>query len=74
VPGVTATNTDSTNLHGVRQNGADQWGRGGLWGSHTGSPPCPGPQAGGYNILFAEGHVRWFLKWAKTKMTRHAKE
>ncbi|MDP2898389.1 MAG: prepilin-type N-terminal cleavage/methylation domain-containing protein [bacterium] len=55
-------------------NGGDQWGRGGLWGSHTGSPPYPGPHAGGYNILFADSHVRWFGKWVEGRITRHAEQ
>jgi len=53
-------------------NGGDPWGRGGLWGSHTGSPPYPGPHSGGYNILFADWHVAWFGEWDSEKMTRHA--
>jgi prepilin-type processing-associated H-X9-DG protein len=53
---------------------SDQWGKGGLWGSHTGSPPYPGPHGGGYNILFADSHVRWYGKWVKGKITRHAEQ
>lgn len=66
-------NADMTDQWG-NNNGGDQWGRGALWSSFMGSPPFPGPHGGGYNILFADWHVRWHGKWVKGKMTRHAEQ
>lgn len=68
-----AHNGDMTDQWG-NNNGGDQWGSGGLWRSHSGSPPFPGPHGGGYNILFADWHVRWHGKWVKGRMTRHAEQ
>jgi len=52
----------------------DGFGAGGLWESCCNSPPFPGPHAGGYNILFADYHVRWFGVWITGKMTRRAEQ
>jgi len=53
-------------------SGADGYGPGGLWYYYSGGPDFSGPHAGGYNILFADWHVKWFGKWASKYMTRHA--
>jgi len=66
-------NADMTDQWG-NNSGGDEWGRGALWNSFTGSPPFSGPHEGGYNILFADWHVRWHDKWDTGKMTRHAEQ
>jgi len=54
--------------------GPDGFGPGGLWYYHSGGPEFPGPHAGGYNILFADWHVRFFGRWVKGDITRHAEQ
>ena len=51
---------------------SDVWGPGGLWYYHSGGPDFSGPHEAGYNILFADWHVKWFGEWDKESMTRHA--
>ncbi len=65
---------DMTDETSGSSTGGDGYGEGGLWGSCCNSPPFPGPHAGGYNILFADYHVRWFGVWTTGKMTRHAEQ
>ena len=54
--------------------GPDGYGPGGLWHYHSGGPDFSGPHSGGYNMLFADWHVKWFGNWVKGKMTRHAEQ
>ncbi len=56
----------------ANNGGPDGYGPGGLWNSNAGGPDFSGPHSGGYNILFADYHVRWFGRWVKGMMTRHA--
>ncbi len=55
-------------------SGFDGYGPGGLWWYKSGGPNWPGPHATGYNILFADSHVRWFGQLAEGKFTRHAEQ
>lgn len=45
----------------------DEWG-------NSGGPDYSGPHSGGYNILFADWHVKWYGKWSKGEMTRLAEQ
>jgi prepilin-type N-terminal cleavage/methylation domain-containing protein/prepilin-type processing-associated H-X9-DG protein len=54
--------------------GPDGYGTGGLWYYHSGGPDFSGPHEGGYNVVFCDGHVRWFGKWDRARMTRHAEQ
>lgn len=67
-----AHNADPSDEYG--NSGFDGYGPGGLWNCYTGGPDFPGPHAGGYNILFADWHVKWFGKLAKGEITRHAEQ
>lgn len=55
-------------------SGFDGYGPGGLWWYKSGGPTWPGPHSGGYNILFADAHVRWFGTLVEGKFTRHAQQ
>ncbi len=68
------TDADMTDEWHINDGTGDGYGAGGLWLSCCNSPPFPGPHAGGYNILFADGHVRWFGTWITGKMTKRAEE
>jgi len=48
--------------------GGDGHGTGVLW--WNGSNQVDGPHDGGHNILFADGHVQWFVRWDSNQMTR----
>ncbi len=50
---------------------SDAYGPGGLWHYPYGGPDFSGPHDGGYDILFADWHVKWFEAWDSEKMTRH---
>lgn len=58
----------------------DEWGNiedemggpGGLWWYQDGGPRWPGPHSGGYNVLFADSHVRWFGKLVEGQISRRA--
>lgn len=65
-------NADPTD--GFGNSGFDGYGQGALWYSYTGGPDFSGPHGGGYDILFADGHVKWFGKLVKGKITRHAEQ
>jgi prepilin-type N-terminal cleavage/methylation domain-containing protein/prepilin-type processing-associated H-X9-DG protein len=65
-------NADPTD--GFGNTGFDGYGPGALWHSYAGGPDFSGPHAGGYNILFADGHVKWFGRLVKGKLTRHAEQ
>ncbi len=65
-------NADPSDEYG--NSGFDGYGPGGLWYCFTGGPDFSGPHAGGYNILFADCHVKWFGKLIKGKITRHAEQ
>ncbi len=66
------TDADMTDEWGnARTAFSDSWGPGGLWHYYTGGPDFSGPHEGGYNILFADWHVKWFGKWESKSMTRH---
>lgn len=52
----------------------DGYGPGGLWWYQDGGPKWPGPHSGGYNVLFADSHVRWFGKLVVGQLTRHAEQ
>jgi prepilin-type N-terminal cleavage/methylation domain-containing protein/prepilin-type processing-associated H-X9-DG protein len=54
--------------------GPDGHGPGGLWYYHSGGPTFPGPHSGGYNVLFCDGHVRWFGRWDEARMKRLAEQ
>jgi prepilin-type N-terminal cleavage/methylation domain-containing protein/prepilin-type processing-associated H-X9-DG protein len=54
--------------------GPDGHGPGGLWNYHSGGPDYSGTHSGGYDILFADWHVKWYGKWAKGEMTRYAEQ
>jgi len=67
----------------TKADGSDEWGNnsgfdgygpGGLWYYFTGGPDFSGPHSGGFNILFADYHVKWFGKRVKGKITRHAEQ
>jgi prepilin-type processing-associated H-X9-DG protein len=64
------TDADMTDEWG-NAGGPDGYGAGGLWDCYTGGPDFSGPHEGGYNILFADWHVKWFGKWESKSMTRH---
>ncbi len=49
------------------QDGGDGHGTGELWYWYK---IVPGPHNGGHNILFADGHAKWFAKWDSSQMTR----
>ena len=55
-------------------SGFDGYGPGGLWWYQDGGPRWPGPHSGGYNVLFADSHVRWFGKLVEGQLTRHAQQ
>ncbi|MDP2898391.1 MAG: prepilin-type N-terminal cleavage/methylation domain-containing protein [bacterium] len=55
-------------------SGFDGYGPGGLWWYSGGGPRWPGPHSGGYNVLFADSHVRWFGKLVEGQLTRHAQQ
>ncbi len=55
-------------------SGFDGYGSGGLWYYHSGGPDFSGPHGGGYSILFADSHVRWFGELTEGKFTRHAEQ
>jgi prepilin-type processing-associated H-X9-DG protein len=55
-------------------SGFDGYGSGGLWYYHSGGPDFSGPHGGGYNIFFADSHVRWFGELTEGKFTRHAEQ
>jgi prepilin-type processing-associated H-X9-DG protein/prepilin-type N-terminal cleavage/methylation domain-containing protein len=65
-------NADPSDEYG--NSGFDGYGPGGLWYCFTGGPDFSGPHSGGYNILFADWHVKWFGKLVKGKLTRHAEQ
>jgi prepilin-type N-terminal cleavage/methylation domain-containing protein/prepilin-type processing-associated H-X9-DG protein len=67
------TDADMTDEWG-NSGGPDGYGPGGLWYYHSGGPDFPGPHAGGYNILFADWHVKWFGRWVRGEITRHAEQ
>lgn len=67
------TDADMTDEWG-NSGGPDGYGPGGLWNSYTGGPNFSGPHGRGYNILFADWHVKWFGSWVKAKMTRYAEQ
>ena len=55
---------------------SDEWGgadwnptgQGALW--YYNNAIAEGPHHGGHDILFADGHAKWFDKWAPARMTR----
>lgn len=57
---------------------SDEWGgadwnpggQGVLW-YYEGDDKVEGPHDSGHNILFADGHVNWFLAWDPRNMTRN---
>lgn len=65
-------NADPTD--GFGNSGYDGYGPGALWYSYAGGPDFSGPHKGGYNILFADAHVKWFGKLVEGKVTRHAEQ
>jgi len=65
-------NADPSDEYG--NSGFDGYGPGGLWHCFTGGPDFSGPHGGGYNILFADWHVKWIGKLVKGKVTRHAEQ
>ena len=67
------TDADMTDEWG-NSGGPDSYGPGGLWNYHSGGPDFAGPHSGGYNVLFADWHVKWFGTWAKGQMTRRAEQ
>ena len=67
------TDADMTDEWG-NSGGPDGYGSGGLWNYHSGGPTFPGPHNGGYNILFADWHVKWFGTWDTDKITRYAEQ
>ncbi len=67
------TDADMTDEWG-NSGGPDGYGPGGLWNYHSGGPDFSGPHSGGYDILFADWHVKWFGTWDKDKITRHAEQ
>jgi prepilin-type N-terminal cleavage/methylation domain-containing protein/prepilin-type processing-associated H-X9-DG protein len=67
-----AHNADPTD--GWANSGFDGYGQGGLWYSYTGGPDFSGPHSGGYNICFADCHVKWFGKLVEGKLTRRAEQ
>ena len=48
--------------------GGDGHGTGILWLNGDGG--SNGPHREGHNILFADGHVQWFVRWDSNLMTR----
>jgi prepilin-type N-terminal cleavage/methylation domain-containing protein/prepilin-type processing-associated H-X9-DG protein len=67
-----AHNADPSDEYG--NTGFDGYGSGGLWYCFTGGPDFSGPHGGGYDILFADWHVKWFGKLIEGKFTRHAEQ
>jgi prepilin-type N-terminal cleavage/methylation domain-containing protein/prepilin-type processing-associated H-X9-DG protein len=55
-------------------SGFDGYGPGGLWWYQDGGPRWPGPHSGGYNVLFADSHVRFFAKLVEGQITRRAEQ
>lgn len=53
---------------GADQNGGDGHGTGLLW--YWEGAVTDGPHDKGHNILFADGHVQWFVRWNSDQMTR----
>jgi len=58
----------------ANSGGPDGYGTGGLWYYHSGGPDFSGPHSGGYNILFADWHVKLMQHWDEARMTRHAEQ
>ena len=52
----------------------DGYGPGGLWYYHSGGPDFSGPHSGGYNVLFADWHVKLITRLIQGKITRHAQQ
>ena len=65
-------NADPTD--GFGNTGFDGYGPGALWSSYSGGPDFSGPHGGGYDILFADGHIKWFGQFVKGRLTRHAEQ
>jgi len=68
------SDADMTDEWGNSNGVLDEYGSGGLWWYKSGGPNWPGPHSGGYNILFADSHVKWFGTPVKGKFTRYAKQ
>ena len=49
--------------------GGDGHGMGVLWWGNI-NGELNGPHVGGHNILFADGHAEWFVRWDSNLMTR----